>query len=154
MVMPMTCSPSRRSSPATTELSTPPDMATAMVFSGIGRRQLSQASHHRNPGVDQRLHLLYGVRPAQRKTHTRSRLLARESDHREHVRGLGSPARTRRPARDREALQVERNQQGFAIDAVKTHIRGVADSLGPCPIDMGAGYPRENSLLQAVAQER
>ena len=64
MVSPTIGRPWRCSKPATTELSTPPDMATAMVFSdtgGISRRQLSQLRNRFGDGRDQG-----GQRPAGR----------------------------------------------------------------------------------------
>src|SRR5665213_4002969 len=99
MVMPMTRSPARFSMPATTELSTPPDIATAIVCSDIGRRQLSETRNHLNHSIDQRVDLFLRIRPSQRKAHTRPRLLPRQPDCAPYMRGLGSAARTRGPAR-------------------------------------------------------
>src|SRR5579863_10278962 len=152
MVMPMTRSPARFSMPATTELSTPPDIATAMVCSDIGRRQLSETSHYLNHRVDQRVDLLRRVRAAQRKTHARPGLFACESDSSQHMRGFGGAARTGRSAGYREALEVERNQQRLAIDAVETDVGSVTDTRSICPVDMRARNTRENSLLQTIPQ--
>src|SRR4029079_12888286 len=136
MVMPMTRSPARFSIPATTELSTPPDIATAIVHSDISRRQLSQPRHDLHHGIDERVALLQSIRPPQRKTHAGPRLLAREPDRRQHVRRLGRAARARRSAGYGVTLQVQRNQQRLAIDAVETNIRSVAHAGRPRAVHM------------------
>ena len=68
------------------------------------------------------------IRAPQRKPHARPRLLARQPDRHQHVRRLGRAARTRRAARYRESLQVERDQQRLAVDPVETHVGGVGDA--------------------------
>src|SRR5579859_1538958 len=136
MVMPMTRSPARFSMPATTELSTPPDIATAMVCSDISRRQLSESRNHLRYRVDQRVDLRCVIRAAQRKTHARPRLFPRESNGSQHMRGLRRAARAGRSTGYRKALEVQRNQQRLAIDAVETDVRGVAHPRRARAVDM------------------
>src|SRR5579872_5266856 len=136
MVMPMTRSPARSRSPATTELSTPPDMATATVYSDIGWRQFSQARHHLDHRLDQQFDLLSRIRASQRKTYARSRLYAAESDCRQHVGGLGGAARTSRAARYRETFEVERDQQRLTINAIETDVRGIRHPRRACAVDV------------------
>src|SRR5258708_296265 len=107
MVMPMTRSPARLRSPATTELSTPPDMATAIDDSDIGGRQLSQTRDCLDHPHDNRFDLLNRIRPAQRDAYARPRLFAIEPDRCQHMRRLGGAARACRPARYRESFEVE-----------------------------------------------
>src|SRR5665213_355271 len=152
MVMPMTLSPARFSMPATTELSTPPDIATAIVCSDIRRRQLSQTRHHLNHGIDQRVDLFLRIRPSQRKAHTRTRLFPRESDRRQYMRRLGSAARTSGAARYREALEIQRNQQRLAVDSIETNVRSVANARHVHAVDVRPRHARQNSLLQTISQ--
>src|SRR5512141_108594 len=130
MVMPMTRSPARLSIPATTELSTPPDMATAIVRSDISRRQLSETRHHLDHCIDQRVDLFYRIRPPQRKAHTRTRLLPCEPDRRQHMRRLRRAARTCGTAGYRKAFEVERNQQRLAVNPIETDVRRVPNARG------------------------
>src|SRR5580658_6305844 len=92
MVSPTTFSPRARSIPATTELSTPPDIATAMVsapsgFSGIGWRQFAQMRYGFTHGLDQRVHLRRVVRTAERETDTRLGLFASQAWREERAMG-------------------------------------------------------------------
>jgi hypothetical protein len=68
MVSPITRSPRARNIPATTELSTPPDMATAIVLSDIRGRNLSQVRNGLDKSAHQRIDLLHSIRPAQGKS--------------------------------------------------------------------------------------
>src|ERR1035437_1509822 len=154
MVMPMTRSPARLRSPATTELSTPPDMATAIVRSDIGGRQLSETGHYLNHGIDEGIDLFLRIRPSQRKAYTRPRLLPGEPDSREHVGGLSGAARASGSARYGKALEVERNQKRLTVNAVETDVGSVAHRGRTRSVDMRARNARQNSLLQPIAQDR
>src|SRR5207253_6068064 len=73
IVSPMILWPSRASRPATVELSTPPLMATAIGFSGMGgseRGDFAQMRNRAGDRVDEGIDLLGGIRPAQRKANT------------------------------------------------------------------------------------
>src|SRR5438876_11775393 len=110
--------PSRASSPATVELSTPPLMATAIGFSGMGwcqRRNLAQMRDRIHHCLNERVHLLLGIRPAEREPDARTRPLRRQPDGKQHVRGLDRPARTGRAARDSESPQIESDDHGLAL---------------------------------------
>src|SRR5258708_5506493 len=111
MVSPTTFLPSRCSIPATTELSTPPDIATAIVraeASGIRWCQLSQARDAVDHCVDQQIDLLGCVRSPDRKSETRLRLLFGQTDRHEHMRWFRGSTRARRTGRNRETDKVKR----------------------------------------------
>src|SRR5437016_7255077 len=115
MVSPTTFSPRARSIPATTELSTPPDMATAMVCSGIGWRQLPQMRHGFSNRVDERVNLCLIVGTAERETDAGFGLLASKADGEEDGRGIGLTAGTSGTGGNGETSEVERDEQGLAV---------------------------------------
>src|SRR5689334_3171507 len=166
MVNPITRSPRRCSMPATTELSTPPDIATAMPpgcvpnsSTGSDMRGLGLSGGDRSgsdlPQVrdglsdrdDQRVHLLRVIPPAQRKTETGPRLLLRQSNRREDMRRLSRSAGARRAAGHRESLQVERDQQRFAVDPVKADVRRVGNPRRARSVNVRVLHAAENALL-------
>src|SRR5579863_2987605 len=101
MVSPMTRSPRARSKPATTELSTPPDMATAMVAdSGIGGSKPAQVRYTLGQRFDQGLDLRGVVGAAERNAQAGAGLLARQADGEENMRRLAGAAGTCGSARD------------------------------------------------------
>src|SRR5579862_7124773 len=151
MVKPITRSPARCSNPATTELSTPPDMATAIV-SGIRRCQPSQMRDRIGDGIDQGVDLPGGIRAAKREAQARLGLLAREADRGEDVRRLLRAAGACRSTRYGESAKIERDQQRLAIDAVKTNIGGVGRARRAGSVDVRAGDASKDSLFEAVAQ--
>src|SRR5215472_9503591 len=111
--------PWHASRPATVELSTPPLIATAIVFSGMGRRQRRNFSKMRdriNYGVEQRVDLLDGIGPAQRKADAGARPLGGEADREQHMRRLDRTARAGRSAGDGESTQIERDDERLALD--------------------------------------
>src|ERR1700692_1066543 len=95
MVRPTIGRPRRCSIPATTELSTPPDMATAMVFSdtgGVRRRQTSQMRDRLGDGRDQSTPLLFVIRLTERESETRAGPFSRQSDSNQYVRWFDGAA--------------------------------------------------------------
>src|SRR5579872_161227 len=151
MVSPMMLWPSRASRPATVELSTPPLMATAIVFSGMGGRQgrnFSEMGDRVNYRVDQVVDLLLGVRSAQRKADTGARALRSQADCEEHVRGLDRPARACRAARDRESTQIESNHKGLAFQIIEIKIGGIRDARGLAAIDARARHASQDARFQ------
>src|SRR6185295_8694789 len=114
MVRPITFSPRARSIPATTELSTPPDMATASGRSGIGRRQLSQMRDGIDQSLNQSVHLLDGIGSAKGKAYARASLQAAQPHGQQNVRWLRRAAGTGRAARDSESLKIQGDQQCVA----------------------------------------
>src|SRR5690242_15960719 len=125
--MPTTFSPWARSMPATTEESTPPDMATAIGLD-IRGRQLSEVRDRFDERVDQCVDFLFGVRAAERETNARAGLLAHETDGEEDVRWFGCAAGTSRAARYGETSEIERDEERITVDAVKADVRCVADA--------------------------
>ncbi len=127
MVSPMTCSPARCSMPATTELSTPPDIATAigrLTQAYAGASFLRCATHSTTASISASTCSAVFDRPSEKRTLDRACSL-RQADRRQHVRRLGRAARARRAARHRESLEIERDQQRLAVDSVEADIRSV-----------------------------
>src|ERR1700680_2210390 len=104
--------PSRESSPATTELSTPPDMATATVLfigsgtGGVSRREVSQMRGTFGNGVNQSIHVFFGVGTAEGETQTGARPFPRQAHGQQDVGRLDCAALARRSAGHRESLEV------------------------------------------------
>src|SRR5258708_7119929 len=108
----MAC-PSRRSMAATVELSTPPDMATAI---GVWLadilecgRQAAQMRKGLAGGLNESVHLPGRVGVAERKSQTGTGLIGAQTHRQQHVRRLHRAARTGRTARYREAAQIQGN---------------------------------------------
>src|SRR4026209_2389044 len=110
MVRPMTFSPRACSMPATTELSTPPDLATARGFSCMRRRQLAQVRDGVDQRLDERIHLFDSIGSPQGKTDTRASLQAAQAHRQQNVGWLGRPAGAGRTARYGESFEIQRNQ--------------------------------------------
>ena len=102
--------------------------------------------------ADQRVDLFDGVRTAERKSQARSRLILGEADRHENVRWFGRAARTRGSARNREAFQIERDQQRVAVDSIESQVSGVRRSRRARAVDVRVRNPIENTLLQMIAE--
>src|SRR4051812_35101824 len=103
MVSPTTGAPCRCSRPATTELSTPPDMATAMgatELSGKTLLLLSQFFGSARRCIHQCFHLLGRVVTPEREPHARARVLPAASHGQQNVRGFDGAAAAGRAGRD------------------------------------------------------
>src|SRR5258708_31629747 len=100
MVSPTICSPRCCSIPATTELSTPPDIATAMVRSRIRGGHSAQCRDALDQRLGQCVHLYLIVRSAQRKAYARPSLLLGQAYGGEPIRQLLCAAPAARPARN------------------------------------------------------
>src|SRR4051794_20690933 len=151
MVSPTMRSPRECSRAATVELSTPPDIATAVMESGMDgdTAQLARAGRD---CVDQRVYLLDGVRTANGNTKTGSSVVTAEPDRGQHVRRLGSAARTCGPARHGVAPQVERDQQGLRVDPLEDNVGGVRDARRLRAVHTGARHVSKNAGFHSVAQ--
>src|SRR5260370_8150220 len=101
MVSPMMLWPSRASRPARVELSTPPLIATAMVFSGMGGcqgRNFSEMGDGVHYSVNQGVDLLLGVGSPQRKPDTGARALRSQAARENPLPALDRSARPRHSA--------------------------------------------------------
>ena len=49
-------------------------------------------------------------------------------------------------------LHVERDEQGFGVNAVEAEVGGVGGAAGGGAVDVGVGYGGEEALLEAVAE--
>src|SRR5258706_10892776 len=147
----MTFSPRACNMPATTELSTPPDMATAIGLD-IRRRQLPQMRNRLDQSIDQRIYLFDGVRASQRESNTRSRFQPVQAHRQENMRRLGSSAGASRAARYRESLEIQRDQQRVTVDSVKTNVGSVRDARCTRPVHVRIRDAAGDVLLQAIAQ--
>src|SRR5262245_55784616 len=119
MVSPMMLWPSRASSAATVELSTPPLIATAMGFSSMGgsaRRDPAQMGDRVGDGVDQGVDLFGRIGSPEREANAGASALRRQSDGQQHVRRLDRAARAGRAARHGESAQIESDHHGLALE--------------------------------------
>ena len=155
----MTSCPSRASSAAATDESTPPDMATTIRMAirpapsraGAGcaacrrRRQLRRRRSPPRPRCC----------PAPRLKRIEFCVRVRRQAHRaQHVRRLERARRAGRAGRDRDALEIERNQQRLGLDRLEADVRRVRDARLAGAVDGGARHLREDRLLEAIAQGR
>src|SRR5579863_8877582 len=157
MVRPTTRRPSRWRRPATAELSTPPDMATAttelLAFTaGVSGREAAQVAGRSGDGVDERVHFLKSISAAEGEAQAGAGAGGREAHGEQDVRRLDGAARTGRAAGDGEAFEVERDDHGLAFDAVEADVGGVGDAAVARSVDAGVGDAGEHALFEEVAQ--
>src|SRR5579885_1394899 len=111
MVRPTMRHPWECSRAATAELSTPPDMATAMRSvsdtCGTGRGKPAKLLRGDGHGLDERVHLIQRVFAAEREADGRTCRIAREPHRQQHVRRLHGAAGACRTAGHGESFQVE-----------------------------------------------
>src|SRR5256885_2032207 len=107
MVRPTTGLPSRTRSAATTELSTPPLMATAMGFVSGMHADSAQMGDARLDGLHERVDLFGGVGAAERETHAGAGAVVGESNGLQHVRWGERSAGAGRACGYRKPAQVE-----------------------------------------------
>src|SRR5438552_9313780 len=88
------------------------------------RRNGAQVSHHSGQDLERVIDVFAAARPAQAEADARPRLLAREADGRQHVRGLERTRRACGPCRARHTLQVQGDHETFTVNAVKTEACG------------------------------
>src|ERR1039458_2922021 len=136
MVMPTTVRPWRTSIAATVELSTPPLMATAMGNSGMHRNP-AQMRHAGADGLDERVHLGGGIAAPEGEAHAGARAIVREADGLQDVGGREGSAGAGRAGGDGEAAQIERDDHGFAIDAIEVKVAGVGHAIQARAVDAG-----------------
>ena len=103
-------------------------------------------------GVEQRVHLLRIVLLAQGEPDARARLVGRQADRRQHVRGLDSTAGAGRTARDRHALQVQSNDQRLPFQTIEADVRRVRNSSRSQAIYGGTLDPLEDAAFKPVTQ--
>ena len=68
--------------------------------------------------------------------------------------GSSVPGRAGGAGRDGDALQVERDQQRLGLDAIEADVRRVRHARLPPPLTAVPVTPREDALLEAIAQRR
>src|SRR5579872_1235682 len=159
MVRPTTGRPWRWSMAATTELSTPPDIATAIgatAFGGSGmyhdRGDFSQVRRGLCDSFDQRVNLLGRVVAAQRKSETPAGLRAREPNGQQDVRRLDGAARASGSAGDGKSLEVEGDNHRLAFNTIEGDTGCIWNARRGRGVDVNAWDAGEDALLQAVAQ--
>src|SRR5215470_9025194 len=154
MVMPTSGLPSRRSSAATVELSTPPDIATAIGLSGMGvrRRNAAQVTRRIGDCLDQLVNLLSGVLAAQGEAHTRSRGFRAEAHREQDVRWLDGSARAGRSARHCESTKVERDHHCLTFNAFKAKIARVREAVRPAAVDDDVRYFAKDASFEPIAK--
>src|SRR5580658_6669979 len=153
MVSPAMLRPSRLSSAVTTELSTPPDMATA-IRSDMGHlgRYAAQVGDAGLDRFDQAIHLFLCVAWTERKTDAGTRLFRLQSHGEQHMGGLHRAAGAGRSAGNRVTAQVERDHDGLAFNSVEADVRGVGQAGVRQTIDMRTFHATQDAGFQAVAE--
>src|SRR5712671_5094391 len=162
IVRPMMLCPSARSMAATVEESTPPDMATAMVW-GFGmlranrllpilRRQLPQSRYRLQHQRKRDFDVFPGILFAQAKADAGAGAVRTQSHRREHMGWLDGSRRTCRACRHCQAFQIESDHHRLALDMVEINARRIGYARRAIAIHPNFFDLRQNSLLQAVAQ--
>ena len=95
---------------------------------------------HRNHAFD----ILFRVGGAKAESNRILRSMRRQSHRLEYVRRLECARGTRRPRRDRNPFQVERNQQRLRLDAVEADVGRVGDSWFSRTVSRRARHPAED----------
>ena len=67
--------------------------------------------------------------------------------------GVKAARRTCRPARRRDALQIQPEQHRFTLDARKRHVHVVRQALVHCAVDAHVGNRRRQAADEPIAQE-
>src|SRR5439155_15612510 len=93
-------------------------------FLAMLRRNGAQMLHHAGQDLERVIDVFADARPAEAEADARPRLLAREADGRQHVRGLERTRRACGPCRARHTLQVQGDHETFTVNAVKTEVCG------------------------------
>ena len=70
----------------------------------------------------------------------------------EDVRGFGGAGLAGRASGDREALEVEGDDQGFGFDVIEVEVGGVGDAGGSSSVDAAVFDLGEDALFEAVAE--
>src|SRR3984885_5761572 len=162
MVRPMMVCPSARSMAATVEESTPPDIATAIVCGLgmllthhhflVGWRQFPQPRdclrYERQGEVDIFVAILF----SQTEADAGAGSVGAQAHCGEHVRWFDRARGTGGARRNRQALQVERDDHRFPFDVIEINVGCIWHAGGAFPVDGGFFHLRENSLLQTVTQ--
>src|SRR5438093_6648042 len=115
------------------------------------RRNGAQMFHYAWQDIKDVIDILEASRPAQAEADARARLLAREADGRQHVRGLERARRACGPRRARHALQVQGDHESFAVNAVKAEVGGRGQATLRIAVHRRRRNPVEDALLQAIA---
>src|ERR1039458_9583964 len=89
---------------------------------------------------------------AQAEADTGPRLIRSEPHRHEHVRRLNRARGTGSACRDREALQIQRNDHRFAVDMVEVNVRSIRHTCCTVAIHSRVFDLREDTLLQPVAR--
>src|SRR6202051_1310785 len=156
MVKPMTLSPSARSMAATAEESTPPDMATAMVWGFgilranrlllIGGRQFAQPRHCLRNQCKRDINILSCVLLAQTKPDAGASAIIAQAHRRKHMGRLNRAGRTRRSRGNRQSLEVESYYHRLAINMIEITVRRVGHTpdttaVHSCFFDLSENSP-------------
>src|SRR4051812_31345479 len=127
----MTSCPSRASSAAATDESTPPLIATTMRMtvtpSSAADQRAKLVDRGRQFG-EERVHLLVSVACPETESNGVLRTMRRESHRAQHVRRLQGPGGAGRSRRYGESLEIQSDQQRLGFDAVEADVGGVRDA--------------------------
>src|SRR5437879_6126796 len=124
----------------------------AESFFAMLRRNGAQMFHYGGQDLERAIDVLAAARPAQAEADARPRLLAREADGREHVRGLKRARGASRSCGARHALQVHSDHESFAVNAVKAEVGGRGQPMLRITVHRNHRNPVEDALLKVIAQ--
>ena len=112
----------------------------------------AQAAHGGRQGLEDPVNL--GVGGGRAETESNSALDARigQAERAQDVRGFERARRARRSGRDGDALEVERDDQRFAFDALETDVRGVRHAAIAIAVDHRSRHPLEDAALETISE--
>src|SRR5690242_5670594 len=148
---------------AATDESTPPDMATTMRMIPLRRRDRSRVSglaggdlpqpfdDGRQEGDDV-VDLFGGVRGAEAEPDRVLGAMEREPHRLQDVRWFQCTRRAGGSGGDRDAFQIEGDQERLRFDAVETDVRRVGDPLLAGAVDDGTGDGGGDAGFEPIAE--
>src|SRR6202040_3037220 len=97
-------------------------------------RQLTKARYSFRDYTQGKVYILGRILFAKTETNTSLGTVDAQTHRGQHMRWFDRSGRARRPGRDGQSLQVERNDQRFAFDAIEINVGGVRYARRPVAI--------------------
>src|SRR5579884_1773199 len=100
----------------------------------VQRGQLPQPCHRSRHKLNRELNIFRRILLAQAEADARTRALRTKAHSTEHVRRLDRSRGTRRAGRNRQALEIQRNDQRLTFDVVEINIRRIRHPWRPIAV--------------------